>query len=83
MTAKLYDDQTARQNLADYHDELANDAEAEARLLDRRLQRDVNVSNEERARLVCDCFCDFAEALDVPRPFTTFCERFPALAGAL
>ena len=59
-----------------------DDAEAEARLLDRRLSRDVNVSNEQRAQLVADCFCDYAEALDVPRPFNAFCERFPVLAGS-
>ena len=57
-----------------------DDCESEARLLDRKLARDCNVSNEERANLVSECFCDYAEALEIPRPFAEFCVRFPTLA---
>jgi len=57
-----------------------DDCEAEARLLDRRLQRDPNVSNEQRAQLVCECFTDYADACDIPGGFAEWCERFPTLA---
>jgi hypothetical protein len=57
-----------------------DDAQAEATLLDRKLARDPNVGNEERAQLVADCFCDYAEALDIPQPFANFCLRFPTLS---
>ena len=53
---------------------------AEAALLDHNLSNDANVSNEDRARLVCDCFCDYAEAIDLPRPFAAFSVHFPTLA---
>jgi hypothetical protein len=58
-----------------------DDCEAEARLLDRRLARDVNVSNEQRAQLVADCFCDYADALDVPGAYAAWLDRFGELAG--
>ena len=54
-----------------------DDCEAEARLLERRLRKDPNVSNEERGNLVCDCFVDYADALDLPNPTRQFIARFP------
>jgi hypothetical protein len=72
---------TDARDIQDTIRELAlDDAQAEATLLDRKLARDVNVSNEERAQLVAECFCDYAEALEIPRPFQAFCLRFPTLS---
>jgi hypothetical protein len=60
-----------------WRDLVWDDCETDARELDRKLAADVNVSNEERARLVCDCFCDYAESLELPGAFHTFLKRFP------
>lgn len=51
----------------------------EARTLDARLRSDVNVSNEDRAQLVFDCFADALDPdLDPADPFD---RAFPEFAG--
>jgi hypothetical protein len=65
-------------DISDTARELAfDDCEAEARLLDRKLARDPNVSNDHRAELVCDCFVEYAEGIDLSTPTREFIARFP------
>jgi hypothetical protein len=69
----------AREIVGAIRDVALDDCQDEAERLNARLQGDPNVSNEQRATLVCDCFCDRAEGYDIGGAFVAFLERFPTL----
>lgn len=84
MTNRISDEKSwehAHEISATVRELALDDCEAEARELDRKLALDPNVSNEERAELVAECYFDACHGLDVSDAWRTFDARFPELRG--